>query len=71
LENFLTKDSNLKKAIEQGKTVAFADDLLLICDSVDETTTLIGAINGLTEGGLKLNKQKCFILSDHKDLVGK
>jgi len=64
LEELLLEDKTLKKAIEDGKLVAFADDVLLIADDEKEAEKLIRAMEGLERGGLVLNKQKTSFLTD-------
>lgn len=41
LEELLMKNEPLKEAIKDGKLVAFADDILLIADNVQEAEKLI------------------------------
>ena len=37
----------LKAALEQGKLIAFADDLLLVCDTKEEAKTFIKGVKML------------------------
>lgn len=51
--------------MRKGKVVAFADDILLICDDKEDAEKLIQATASLQEYGLQLNKAKSAILTDH------
>jgi hypothetical protein len=68
LESVLFQNPKLKEAIQNGKLLCFADDILLIADSKEEAGTLIQEVEGLRHQHLALNKQKTQILSDIKDV---
>lgn len=44
LEHCLTKSEVLKQALLDGKLIAFADDILLICDNKQEASKLISGL---------------------------
>jgi hypothetical protein len=68
LDSCLKASEKLKKGIKDLKVVCFADDILLICDNKQEAVDLIKEIDQLSRFNLNLNKNKSFILSNHKEL---
>ena len=67
LENILRSSGVLSKAIDAGKLIAFADDVLLIADTKTEAINLIEEMNKLESHGLQLNKDKSHILSNNRE----
>ena len=64
----MQKNDVLADAVRKGKLIAFADDILLIADDKEEAEKLIKSTESLQIHGLKLNKTKSSILSEHPDL---
>lgn len=51
--------------MKKGEVVAFADDILLICDDKEDAEKLIQTTASLQKYGLKLNKAVSAILTDN------
>ena len=70
LEEALGTVPVLKKAISEGKLIAFADDILLVADDKQEAVQLIRGMESLKDVGLQLNKSKTVLMDDTKQLDG-
>ena len=56
LEHLILQIPSLKQEIDDGKLYSFADDCLIMCDSVKEAEHLIEAMGSLQESSLVLKK---------------
>ena len=71
LEHALKSSKELKAATENGKLLAFADDLVIIADSTEEFLQFLKELEGLeAEFGLQINKSKTVWLSNRLDMRG-
>lgn len=66
----MNKTPALKRAVESGNLIAFADDLFIMADSQLEAKLIIKEFEKVRSSGLTLNKDKTQILSDLKEMEG-
>jgi hypothetical protein len=64
----LRETPTIKKAVLEGKLIAFADDLFIEADNVLEAEAIITEFGKLEASGLYLNKSKSQIMSDQKEM---
>lgn len=69
LDNLIEQNPFLKDLATQGKLLAYADDMLLILDSKDETEKAIQNLHQLSDFGLQLNTWKTQIMTYNQELA--
>ena len=67
LDEALRTRPTLVSLIDEGKLIAFADDIIVMASSRTEAEAAIDAMNSLDEFGLHLNKNKTKIMTDNRD----
>jgi len=70
LDDAITKKPKLNYAKEDGRLLAFADDIMVIAEDKEETAKIIQGFEDLATQNLMLNKVMTKIMSDRKELEG-